>query len=683
MGLVNATQGTGNYAGISPQGNFQSQPVYNQMSMQNPLQYNVNQAMNLIGEVIGYKYQIGELNQQAATQCAVYLRSAFNNGSYTNRIYQQFGNNMANDNQLRSFIDYLVTEWVQQATMSGMNTRGMAQQPMYNNVQQPMYQMQQPMYNQFQSQVINPYAQQQMYRPQPAYNPYAQQQPVYNPYAQQQPVYNPYAQQQQQMQSMTGPSVDSIYGQGAAAKSSTMYNSAPMQNTGTNRVYSQQPQVSTYTAPQSQPVQQPKVYPNNDPRTLAAAKARADSIQQEIQAQPVVNPPTVKDIVDEEVDKMYPEDSWEQQIKYFKALRLMILEYDKKIFGSGATKKVEKASVSAHIVEVSGEPSVSDAAVIKKVVAMNKCHNANKPFSYRIGYKKQIVTDIAYSLGHRNHDIMMSVWDKFYELEDSTTLAIAMETKPFEIARALINKFKETSPAYQAAIEPIIVKMYNDVMDTASMFKDKSGQYSRMEKAESVDDIYSAIDLTDSRYGEIKAYEQYTNVLMNALCSSLFAMYIPYNAPGYLDFNNPKERAAALANPEIGVIVNYATDRYLDGVTENGEPVPEDKLKDLIDNELHKHFVVLVNSCVIYTNLELPFCKPSNKVDFTPKKLDIKNGDSSIFTLLTAPSVGGEYNPARNCVPHVVLQQDKTTNTLPYVFTSTVDGGQLARRVIA
>ena len=672
MGFTNMNQGTGNYTGIGPQTNFQAQSPM----MTNPLQYNLNRIMNLIGDVVGYKFQTGELNQQAAMQCANWLRDMVNNGAVTNSLQQRLGNSAATDNMLRQFIDYLITEWVQSAAAAGMLIRGTPQQPVYNQYQQPMY-GQQPMYSQYQQPMYNTYQQPTFntYGQQPMFNRY--QQPMYNTY--QQPTFNPYGQQRAMM---NGPSVDSIYGQANAARNSAMFNSAPVQNVGPNRVFSQQPQVSTYTAPQqpAQQPQQPTVYPNNDPRTLEAAKTRVANIQSQLN--PVVSQPKVNDVSKEEADKMYPNDSWEQQIKYFKALRLMLIEYDKKIYGSGETKKVEPAVVSAQIVDVKGEPSVSDASVIKKVVAMNKCHNVNKPFTYKIGYKKQIVTDIAYSVGHKNHDTVMGVWDKFYELEDDSTLAIALETKPFEIAKALINKFKETSPAYQSAIEPIIVKMYNDVMDTASMFKDESGQYSRMEKAESIDDIYSACDLSDNRYGKIKAYTEYTKVIMDALHSSLFAMYIPYNAPGYLDFSNPKERAAALANPDIGVIVNYATDRYIEGATEKGKPVSEDKLKNLIDNELHKHFVVVVSSCVVYTNMNVPFVKPSNKVDFTPKKLDITNGDSSIFTLLTAP-VTGEYSPARVVVPHVVLQQDKTTNTLPYVFTATVDGGQLARRIVA
>ena len=677
MGLINPNQGTGNYTGIGPQTNFQAQlpmqPMQPMQQMQqSPLQYNVNRAMNLIGDVVGYKFQIGELNENAARQCAAYLRSAFSNGAYTNRLHQQFTNIIANDTQLSQFIDFLITEWVQQAALSGLNTRGVPQpqqQPMYN--QQPMYgQYQQPVYNQYQ-QGYNPYAQQQ-----PVVNPYAAQPRYnqgYNPYAQQQPVVNPYAAQPQQMPS--GSSVDSIYGQAAAAKSSAMYNSAPIPTASANRVISQAPQVSTYTAPQAQPQQAPQP---------AQPQPKANVANTQSALNPVVGQPRCKDYIQEEIDGAYPDDDWEFQIEYFKRLRLLTMEYDKKITGTGATKKAEPATADVHIVEVSGEPSASDTSVIKKVVAMNKKHNANKPFVYRIGYKKQIVTDVAYSLGHRNHDAVMSVWDKFYELEDDSTLAVALNTKPFEIAKALINKFKETSPAYQTAIEPIIVKMYNDVMNTASMFKDKSGQYSRMQPATCVDDIYSACDLNDTTYGEIKGYEQYTSILMNALYSSLFAMYIPYNAPGYLDFNKPKERAAALANPEIGVIVNYATDRYVEGATgKDGKPVPEDKLKNLIDNELHKHFVIQVSSCVMYTNLELPFKNYSGGVDFTSKKLDVTNGNSSVFTLLTAPTESGEYSPARVCIPHVVVQQDKTTDTLPFIITSTVSGSQLARRIIA
>lgn len=96
MGFVQST-----YTGVGPTTNNQ-QSGYN---AQTAIQQNINRISQLLSEVIGYKYQRCELNQQAANNCAMAIRGLINNGALANRVYSNFGNNLANDNQLRSFVD--------------------------------------------------------------------------------------------------------------------------------------------------------------------------------------------------------------------------------------------------------------------------------------------------------------------------------------------------------------------------------------------------------------------------------------------------------------------------------------------------------------------------------------------------------------------------------------------------
>src|SRR5574344_620023 len=299
MGFVQST-----YTGVGPTTNNQSGG-----NAQTAIQQNIARINQLRSDVIGYKYQRYELNQQAANTCAMAIRGLINNGALANRVYSNFGNNLADDNQLRSFADYLVTEWIQQAVASGINVVGMPQQvnqpanmygqPMQQQMYgQPMQQqqiygqpMQQQMYGQpmqqqiygqpMQQQMYNrpmqgqPMQQQQMYnrsmygqpmQQQSVYGQPMQQQPVYGQPVYGQPVYGQPMQQQMYGQPMQQPmyggqqnkSVSSrIYGNRASADKSAMYNSAPTQTTG-SKVYTQQPQTSTYQAPQQAPQVQPK-----------------------------------------------------------------------------------------------------------------------------------------------------------------------------------------------------------------------------------------------------------------------------------------------------------------------------------------------------------------------------------------------------------------------------------------
>ena len=708
MGFVQST-----YTGVGPTTNNQS--GYN---AQTAIQQNIARINQLLSEVIGYKYQRYELNQQAASTCAMAIRGLINNGALANRVYSNFGNNLADDNQLRSFVDYLVTEWIQQAVASGINVVGMpqqVQQQMYGQpMQQPMYgqpMQQQPMYGQpMQQQMYNrPMQGQPM---QQMYGQPMQQQPVYGQpmYGQpmQQQMYGQPMQQQMYGQPMQQPmyggqqnrSVSSrIYGNRASADKSAMYNSAPTQTTG-SKVYTQQPQTSTYQAPQQAPQVQPKQQqsvfqqcvttptPDNPRGFNPYGNRTVEDVQKSIkemvsQIDPVTLPPKVVDLTEEEAAKIYPEDEYGFREKYVKFVKLMKLEYAKHVYGEQGQKKAAKASVDAQVIELKEESAPSNVAAIKRVLSANQKHDPSKPFIYKIGYNKEIVIDVPYSLAHTNHDNVQRVWNEFTDPEDESSIYKVLEIKPFEVAKALIMKFKTTNPQYMNAIEPIIVDLYNNVIDTASIVKTTSGKRIAMESANNIDDIYNACCLTDnSTYEIFKNLPEYTTALMNALNSSLFAVYNPLVHNNYLNVNDAKDRATALANPEIGVMVSYVTDRHLNGVKVDGKEVDSKKLKNLVDTELWKHFVLTIQKCTVYTNMDIPFVKEPAKTSFAPAMLDTKNGDTNIFLIQAMSGVASGYIPTNICVPEVVLANDRTTEKCPFVIVSTMDEYALVRRVI-
>lgn len=728
MGFVQST-----YTGVGPTTNNQ-QSGYN---AQTAIQQNINRISQLLSEVIGYKYQRCELNQQAANNCAMAIRGLINNGALANRVYSNFGNNLANDNQLRSFVDYLVTEWIQQAVASGINVVGMPQQatPQVNMYGQPVYgqPMQQPVYGQPMQQQM--YGQQPVYgqpmQPQmynrPAYGQPMQQpmygqpvpQPVYGQPMQQpmygQPVQQPmygqpvYGQQpvyggqpaQQPVYGQPNRSVSSrIYGNRASANKTAMYNSAPTQTTG-GRVYTQQPQASTYQAPQQAPQVQPKQHqpvlqqcvttptPDNPRGFNPYGNRTVEDVQKSIkemisQVDPVTLPPKVVDLTEEEAAKIYPEDEYGFRDKYVEFVKLMKLEYAKHVYGEQGQKKAVKASTDAQVIELKEESAPSNIAAIKRVLAANQGHDPSKPFIYKIGYNKEVVIDVPYSLAHTNHDNVQRVWNEFTDPEDESSIYKVLEIKPFEVAKALIMKFKTTNPQYMNALEPIIVDLYNNVIDTASIVKTTSGKRIAMESANNIDDIYNACCLTDnSTYEIFKNLPEYTTALMNALNSSLFAVYNPLVHNNYLNFNDAKDRATALANPEIGVMVSYVTDRHLSGVKVDGKAVDSKKLKSLVDTELWKHFVLTIHKCTVYTNMDIPFVKEPAKTSFAPAMLDTKNGDTNIFLIQAMAGVSSGYIPTNICVPEVVLANDRTTEKCPFVIVSTMDDYALVRRVIA
>ena len=155
MGFKNS-----NYTGIAP--NTVNQPTYNQptcnqpmmqqqvyQSTQNAFQINVNKFRQLIPNVVSYKFQRGDLNQNAANMCSQHLYSAANNGVYNQRIWDNFGNTIADDNRLCQLIEYCIAEWVQQATNSGMSVLGVSQQQPWQQGYQPMMQQQPMQYDQW------------------------------------------------------------------------------------------------------------------------------------------------------------------------------------------------------------------------------------------------------------------------------------------------------------------------------------------------------------------------------------------------------------------------------------------------------------------------------------------------------------------------------------------------------
>ena len=740
MGFVNQP----NYSGIGPNTArmTQSQPM--QQPQQNAVQYNLNRACNLINDVVGYKFQIGELNQMAANQCAANLRALFNNGSLSNRMYQQFGTNMADDNQLRSFVDYLISEWKQQAAMAGGNIRGVPQQPMYGQpmfgqpMQQPMFgqpMMQRPMYNQFgqpmqQPMFGQPMQQQPVYSQfgQPMFGQPMQQQPVYSQFGQQQPMYGQQMRPMMQQSSMNGPSTDSIYNRASGATHSSYYNSVPTQNVTANRVYTQQPQVSTYQAPQvpqapqvqpayqpapvQQPVQQriqqprPQVVPRpqqpamqcistptpENPRgfnpygnnTVQSAKQAVKELTAQID--PALTKPKVVDLTAEEEAKLYPDDEFGFRNKHMQFIKLMTLEYHKHIYGSTDQKKAIAAKVDAQVIEMKTESAPSNTAVIKRVLAANKGHNAHKQFMYKIGFKKEVVIDMPFNLAHMQHDDVQSVWSKFIDPEDNTSVYKVLEIHQFEVAKELVKKFKTTHPDYQKAMEPIILSMYNNIMDTASIVKTNQGKRIRMEHATSIDDIHDACCLSDmSRYDVFKQLPQYSEVLANALRSSLFAVYNPFDKCNYLNYKNPNDRATALANPEIGVFISYVTDRYLPNAKVKDKPLDAKKIATMVDSELEKHFVIKVDKCVVYTNMEMPFAKKPASLSFAPGVVDAgAGGDTNIFLLHTLTgTLDTSYITSNVCIPEIVLANDMTTKNAPYVIVNTMDDYALGCRVIA
>ena len=727
MGFVQST-----YTGVGPTSNTQN----GYSGQTTAIQQNINRISQLLSDAIGYRCQRYELNPQAANNCAMSIRGLINNGALANRVYSNFGNTLANDNQLRSFVDYLITEWIQQAVASGINIAGMPPQvyqpvDMYGQpIPQPVYGQQpvdmygqpipQPIYGQPNRSAVNRiYSNRPMYG-QPMQQPVYGQQPMYGQPMQQpvygQPVYGQpvYGQPMQQpvyggQQPIYGQPVygqpnrsvsSRIYGNRAAANKTAIYNSAPTQTTG-SRVYTQQPQTSTYQAPQQAPQVQPKQQqpvlqqcvttptPDNPRGFNPYGNRTVEDVQQSIkemvsQIDPVTLPPKVVDLTEEESAKIYPEDEYGFRDKYVEFVKLMKLEYAKHVYGEQGQKKAVKASTDAQVIELKEESAPSNVAAIKRVLAANQQHDPSKPFIYKIGYNKEVVIDVPYSLAHTNHDNVQRVWNEFTDSEDKSSIYKVLETKPFEVAKALIMKFKTTNPQYMNAIEPIIVDLYNNVINTASIVKTTTGKRIAMESADNIDDIYNACCLTDnSTYEVFKNLPEYTTALMNALNSSLFAVYNPVEPTNYLNFNDAKDRATALANPEIGVVVSYVTDRHLSDAKVDGKSVDSKKLKNLVDTELWKHFVLTIQKCTVYTNMDIPFVKEPAKTSFAPAMLDTKNGDTNIFLIQAMAGVASGYIPTNICVPEVVLANDRTTEKCPFVIVSTMDDYALVRRVIA
>ena len=712
MGFKNS-----NYTGIAPNTVNQpayNQPTYNQPMMQqqayqpsqNALQINVNKFRQLIPNVVSYKFQRGDLNQNAANMCSQHLYSAANNGVYNQRIWDNFGNTIADDNRLCQLIEYCIAEWVQQATNSGMSVLGVSQQQPWQQGYQPMMQQQPMQYDQWGRPIPQNCGQPMFFQQQQPMmqQPMMQQQPTWL----QQQQYNgqqyngntqlygnntSYTQYNNPMRNSFNTD-DSIYGNKRAVAQSSMYSSAPTQTVTGNQVHTQAPQVSTWKANynnaqhMSDAERKKLITPTN-----AMSKKQGNNAynvnhvqEQEKQYIPVSTNPKVVNLTQEEINKLYPKDEYNFREKYFEFVKLMKLEYDKHIYlAGGEPKGIKGEDIDAQIIELKEESAPSNMSAIKRVVSANKGHDATKPFIYKIGYNKEVVVDIPYVLASSNHSEVQKVWSEFTDSDDSASIYKVLDTKPFDVAKAIITKFKKTHPQYQKVIEPTILDLYNNVINTASVVRSAPGKFIKMNPAESVDDIYNACCLADdSTYGTFKTLLSYSTILMNALNNSLFAVYNPLMARNYLNYNHEKDRATALANPDIGVMVSYVTDRHLSDAKSNGKPVDDKKLKNLVDNELKQHFVLLISRCTIYTNLEMPYAKKPTKLSFAPAVMDTKNGLTNIFGLTAfTQTLGSVYAPANVCVPEIILANDRTTEKVPYIVVSTMDDNAFISRVVA
>lgn len=701
MGFKNS-----NYTGIAP--NTVNQPTYTQPTYQpmmqqqvyqptqNALQTNVNKFRQLIPNVISFKLQRGDLNQNAANMCSQHLYSAANNGMYNQRIWDNFGNTIADDNRLCQLIDYCVAEWVQQATNSGVNVLGVSQPQPWQQGYQPMMQQQQFMqYDQWGRPIQQNCGQPMFCQPQPMMQqqPTWWQQQQYNGNTQLYGNNTSYTQYNNPVRNSFNTD-DSIYGNKRAVAQSSMYSSAPTQTMTGNPVHTQAPQVSTWkanynNAQQMSDAERKKlITPTNamPKKPVNNAYNVNHTQEQERQYVPVSTNPKVVNLTQEEVNKLYPKDEYNFREKYFEFVKLMKLEYDKHIYLEGGEhKRIKGEDIDAQIIELKEESAPSNMSAIKRVVSANKGHDATKPFIYKIGYNKEVVVDMPYVLASSNHSEVQKVWSEFTDPADSDSIYKVLDTKPFDVAKALITKFRKTHPQYQKAIEPTILDLYNNVINTASVVRSAPGKFIKMNPAESVDDIYNACCLSDdSTYGTVKTLMSYSTILMNALNSSLFAVYNPLMVRNYLNYNDEKDRATALANPDIGVMVSYVTDRHLSDAKSNGKPVDDKKLKNLVDNELKQHFVLLISKCTIYTNLEMPYAKKPTTLSFAPAVMDTKNGLTNIFGLTAfTQTLGNVYAPANICVPEIILANDRTTEKVPYIVVSTMDDNAFISRVVA
>lgn len=743
MGFTTLNSNNGNFTGRMPQ-----QPVQ-QNNTTNWVVTNSNKLASILQNVIGSRVQRFELSHNAAQQCGAQIRSQIMNGMYSTRLFNMFGNNPANDNQLYSFADLIVNEWIEMQTRSGANVRGnpnMYQQPV-NQYGQPVYQQPvnqygQPVYNQPVNQFgqpVNQFGQPIYNQPvnqfgQPVYNQPVNQfnqpqfnqfnQPTFNQFRQRpanqfvqpvqqrvnqfgqpvnqfgQPVYNQpvnqygqpvnqfgqpingavpsnnqFRQPAYQQPNVQGGSntLDELYNSGAQVTNGGMRQSAPVQNVSSTRVHSQPPHVATctngaQTVPPAQPVSQPQQMGSTQPATKIDKEAMLN----------LANATTFDDCTKEEIEEMYPDDDAHFRDKYLKIIKVMTTEYIKHVYGIGVAPDLQKETVSTHVVELADEPCVNDNQAIRKVLADNKKHDDSKPFSYKIHYNKQVVLDVPYDIGVKAHNDLAAVWKQYLDGSDPMgSMYEIYETRPFDVAKSILKKFKFAPKQYQKAVEPVILKSYNDVMNTAGLFKTATG-YQGMNEAKSIDDIYAAIDIADTtKYGDIKRCEYYIDVVRNAINNSLFAMYAPTTLKKYLDYKDPADRAAALANPAIGVTVNYTTDRGLAHTHTLDNKLTDKDCERLVNNELRKHFVIVMRKSVVYTNVDAPFVAKPKAVDFRAQKLDIFNGATKLFINQTIPATIG------HTVPNVVFANDQTTMALPWVFTQNATGQQLARRVIA
>jgi len=658
MAWVN--QGSSNYAGQRPTvGAGTGQPYYQQQQPQfdarQVVMGNVNRLTQILNPAIGNLINMGRLNNTIANQFYNWITGGIRSGDVGQYISDHYGFIQADDRQLSQVIDYYLNCFMQQAAASNMQP-GYMQQPQFV----PQNQFGQPMYN-----TMNVPTWQQ-----PQQNSYWQpRQPqfVQQQYAQPQYVQQPYGRPAPR----GGTDVDGIYGNRSVASTSANYmNGAPMPNATGNKVYTQQPQVST-VKPQQRPAQktqQPPLTPSQNERMMNAGFPNSDPNGYD----KVTIGPDTADITEQVDAEDYPNDDWGNKDKhgFIAVLAAFRVEYQKRI--RKRKGEIKRQTITVREIGLCSEPAPNVSAAIKRAVNANVNKDKDDKFAYLIDYKEQVVLDIPYAVGKECHDTMESL---LVESDDINPEKIM--SNGIAIARDLIKEFKKLSPAYQKAVAPVIIGRFNDYVRVASTVLDPdTGSLMVMGPIDSMDELYAALDFEDAKFQIWKSCDNYADMIMNALKCSLFAVYTPCSGGNYLRIDNDRERAAMLANPDIGVVVNYGTDRWQDA---NNTRAISDNVNEKVDKVLKQRFVITVAKRIVYMNIGIPL-KNNKDVNFKLHKFDLTDGDHVINAMLA--DACNDY--WANCIPYIITTEDPTTKTLPYMVAKVMTGsGYLARRVIA
>ena len=604
-----------NYYQPNGQGYYQqSQPMDYQTVMNN----NLTRLYQLFGVAAQTLMNAGRLTRQGVDQFFGWFKQLVISGQVSQRIQTLYGSNrMLDDNQLLSLIDNYASSFIQQCSSSRINT---AQQP----------QMVQGLIN---LAPVSGYNNQQGFVPAAA--------PVYTPAPAAQPAWIPPSNEDSN-------NYDRLYGnQGLNTTATNYLNGAPIPTASATKEYTQAPQVST-VQPQTTVIQ---TAPVAEPANQKLPSMDSDRIDV------ITAVPKCKDITTEVNDNDYPEDEEGNKEDFFSLVRAFYMEYQKKT--AKRRGEIAKAIATAREVVLHNEPPASDEAAIKQAVTENVNHDENTKFAYTINFREQKVLDIPYETGKACHEKIESLL-----VESDTVNPETINGNSMAIARDVITEFKKTSPLYQKAVAPIILKRFNDYMSVASTYVDmKTVGVKRISRIDDIDELYSLLNPgTKDAFTPWKDHQNYDEIITKALMSSVFAVYTPGGGGNYLAVESDKERAVMLANPDIGVFVNYSTIRWQD------EKANMDEVNKQIDDKLKKRFVITVNKRIIYTNLNVPVKEP-NKIDFNIHSLDLTDGDHTVLAMLTNDT--DRY--WTNCSPYIITTTDATTKKLPYVMARTLE----------